>query len=232
MIAVLEMFDTVQDLARKEQKGYQSASEFSRKLRSQELALLDYFHRLYERDQQIVDYLAPFVKLVDVPIEGGEVTKPDDYAHRIRLGTVVITNVCDGKPVISRYPCHHQNVNEVDEMLVDVIAGPNLDKKRFYHYFEDDKIKTLPAISGAKISMTYLRLPVYGVFAQSLNVVNGEDVFSYNAASSADLQWPMTAFNYILALLLKDLGVEIQDPGLAQYGMALFAEMERRDTPQ
>jgi len=230
MIPVKDLFDTVQDLARKDQKGYQSAEEFSRKLKSQELALLDYFHRLYERDQQVVDYVAPFVKKAPaLEVVAGVVTKPDDYAHRIRVGSVIITNQCDGSPVTKQYPCYYLKVNEIDEIQIDVVAGPSLERKRFYHYFEDDKIKILPVLESAKVSMTYLRLPEFGLLVQTVTVVAGEDVFSFDATASRNLEWPMTAWNYVLALLLKDLGVEIQDPGLSQYGMALFADMERRD---
>lgn len=230
MIPVNELFETIQDLARKEQKGYQSDEEFSRKLKANELRLLGYFWEHYERTQEITDHVGPFVKNAPLPVEDGVMAKPDDYAHRIRVGAVVINNVCDGQPTTKRLVTEYIRAANVNVIENGSITKPSLDDELLYHYFEDNGVKFLPRTGIDKVEMTYLRYPVYGRFVQSATVSGaGEDVFAFDAAASQDLEWPAISFPYIQALMLRSLGMEIEDPGLMNYGQALFTELERRD---
>ena len=146
MISVLTLFQTVQDLARKEQKGYQSAVEFTRKLKLAELNLLDYFHRLYERDQEVVDSVAPLIARATLDVVEGVVTKPPDYAHRVSIASVELANDCNGTIVKTQRPCYYLRRNQVDEIVSDAVAFPSVEAGRYYHYFEEDKIKVIPVV--------------------------------------------------------------------------------------
>ncbi len=229
MIQVRELFQVVQDIARKEQKGYFSDREFNRKLKVNELRLLGYFWGLYERDQEIVDHLAPFVVNDDLAVENARMLKPANYAHRIRVGSVEISNVCNGEPLVKTVTTHYIRAADVNEVANGAVTRPSIEDEQLYHYFEDDTVKFLPKQGIFKVNMTYLRYPVYGQFLQTTNVVGGEDVFTYDGVNSRNLEWPYITMPYIKALMLMSVGVEVEDPGVAQYGMSLFTTLERRD---
>ena len=233
VISVRELYNKVNDLAKKHHAGYNSAEEFNRKLKTTEIGLLEYFQMQDEKDQNVTDHLAPFRKyepalpIVEVQASYGVVELPEDYAHKSAVGMVYKQNPkdCADGTIVTPYPCWYRRTNEVNTLLTDPIAKPILSEKvnRFYHCFRNNEIHVFPKELKA-IELTYLRYPEFGKIAFSPSVVNGEDVLTYDASNSVDLEWNDITFKYFEMILLMELGVELKEPFLVQY-----SQMQKQD---
>ena len=228
VISVLELYNKVNDLAKKHHAGYSSGEEFTRKLKGAEIGLLEYFQMKDEDDQNTTDHVAPFRKYEPTVLVGsstathGIVDLPTDYAHKSAVGMVYKENPIDCKDgtIVKPFPSFYLRTNEVNQRYNDPIAGPSMEKNRFYYCFRNNEIHVFPKELAA-VELTYLRYPKFGKIAFTFSVVNGEDVATYDAANSQDLEWNDITFKYFEMILLMELGVELKEPFLVQYSQMI-----------
>lgn len=225
MINVLELYNFINDLARKHRSGgYTSDDQFNRMNKSVETSVFQHFAKIYEDTQDIVDHLNPFVVYNSLlPTDkAGTLVFPSDYAHRVNVGGLYIQNPkeCGEGVTIVRWPCVYLRNDEVNIVQSSVIKGviPSVKEKTFYHVFRNNAINILPA-DLYWVELTYLRYPVFGEIKFTMTEVNGEDVLTYDPVLSKNLEWNQITFNHIVGLHLMGLGIELNTPDLIQYAL-------------
>lgn len=225
IIKVTDLYNHVQATAKKNQAGYGSDVEFNQVLKSIDVGLLDYFHRLDEKNMNIIDHLLPFRERVKLAVVDGVADFPDKYAHLSSMGNVYVSNQCDGKEVdVTMEPVRFLRNQEVRIIRSSAVAGPNIKKKRIYAEYIKQKIYVYPP-EVKEIEFDYLRYPVPGSILFDVTEVSGETVFSVNAAGTKDLEWTMNTYEYFYYYLLLNKGVETREPILMQVALPKISEI-------
>jgi hypothetical protein len=215
-INVIQLYNTINTLAKVYHAGYDSKEDFNNKLKATEIGLLKLFHDWDEDDQTVTDFLLPF--RVNGPLlanDKGFVTLPEDYAFKSSILGVYTENPCDANnpTIIKPIPAFQLRSNEVAMVLNSAIAKPSMEHKRYYYTFRNGGIQLFPEQLRA-IEMTYLRYPKYGQIDFTYSIVGGEDVAVPNAETSVNLQWKDVTFEYFKYAMLFLLGVELKETAL------------------
>ena len=225
MINVLTLYNYVNDLARKHRSGgYTSDEQFNRINQSVELAVFQHFAKRVEETQDIVDHLNPFVvyNALLATDHKGHVTLPSTYAHRMSVGGIYIENPkeCGEDVKVTRYPCRYLRAYEIPFITRSVIksVGPSMATQTFYHTFRNNNIDVFPE-GLFWVEFTYLRYPVFGEIHFTMTDVDGEDVLTFDPATSVNLEWNEITYNHIVGMHLLYLGVELNTPDLQQFAL-------------
>lgn len=218
MISVKFIFDSVQDLAKKDNSGYTSSEEFNRHLAKVQDILMRYYYLLFEEKQIIVDSLNPFIKELRLQIgDKGIVQFPEDYRHRLEVGNLEITKPDCGEvyPNITPRPCPHLAANEVMETLASPVRKPSRRRRVYYHTFVNNYIQLYPDDLTGYIHFKYLIDPPVATYATTFDTVNRIQVF--DDTNSVDLIWNPQDRDNIVDLLLLFRGIAIRESALIQW---------------
>lgn len=195
MIDIVSFWETVQQSAKTGTSGYQSKDEFNRDLHIVQLSAFGTLSPFYSKNQQVQDLLSYFVKTVPIG------ARPGDYGH-------FVSATVNGKA------SHPINVNQKDIILSSSIRKPTKENKLCYHYFEENNVHFLldGTVGG---TMTYLSVPKQAEI--DLQEFSDEDSDYVTPISVSDLEWPQTAYNLLLYLMLERTGLERKEQILMEY---------------
>lgn len=219
MVSVEYIFKRVNDaLARKNQAGYSSASDFNGDLRDSENILYEFFYKDYEVNQKISDALAVFLEEKEFPILNGIVTIPPDYRHPIEMVYVKKTTDDKCNSVAEEVLMDKLQSNEERDTLASAIRKPSLEKGLLYWVQLSDKFRVRPTSLQGSVIFKYLRQPNFGVYSTKVDLVREMEV--YDSATSKDLEWKESESVGIIDLMLLHKGIEIRDSELVQFAQA------------
>lgn len=215
MISVKALYDSVQRMAAKDQKGYNMPDDFNGDLDNVQLEVAEYIYQFFEINSKAVDILGPFIPRIEPSSNStGAVAKPSDYLHLIALDFKVSSTVY--------YPIEYYGVNGamISQQIPQRAADAS--KNRYRYSYENTAIQIYPK-ALCTVRMSYLKRPPTASIAFTENTSGTEDFLVYDAGASVDLEWSETCFNLFLALMLEKLGVQIKDQVLLEYSQLGFA---------
>lgn len=219
MISVVTLYNRINDIAKKDQKGYITEDEFNRALYSVQLELFEYFNSSSQRNKRISDALVPFSTSENITIgENGCGKLPDNYGHWQRVLWMEIKNgneQCKG--VKTEVPSEYLRDNEVGDICASIVRKPSKEKRRIYHSFCAGEICVYPKDID-KVELKYYRIPKEAKIVLKLESNNGEDYEVVDETNSVDLEWNEVYFTTFIRKLLEEVGIEIKDSELIQYG--------------
>jgi len=219
-ISVEFLYNQTQDLAAKNQSGYQTTEEFNNSLLSAQNAIFKYYYQQFEQTQEILDALRPFIKTETLSLTPSAFYSssqlPSDYRHRLEVSYVYTTNNDCGQGVTSELQSvDYMQTDEVASTLSNAIRKPSIPKKILRHTLEGNLIKVFPPVQSVDIK--YLRNPITPVYATTLVSNADGDFEQFDAANSVDLEWGEQETETFINVLLMQLGFEIKDSELIQY---------------
>lgn len=201
---VVRLWETVSQTAKTGTSGYQSAEEFNRDLAATQTSLLTLLSPLYAKDIAIQDMLSPFVR--SSPYSAN---KPADYYQFISA-------------TVNGYPSYPIRPNQVSLYSTSPVRKPTASNNLSYYYFEDGQVKLL-APSGSTGMITYISYPTNASIV--LNHVSDVDRDYVVPSSSGSLQWPESAFNLLLYMMVDRLGISMKENLLLEFS-SLGIQME------
>jgi len=197
MISVVTLWETLMQSAKTGTAGYQSAAEFNRDLAAVQLSAMSLLCPLYAKNTLVQELLSPFVKSVDISL-----TKPEECFYF--LGATI-----NGIP---SYP-----ITPLQAPLYSSspVRAPSARNPAAYHYLIDGDITYIHSGTLAG-TMQYIRKPEAATVV--LTPVSTPTRDYVTPTEGADLEWPESAFNLILALMQQKLGLELKEDLLTMVG--------------
>jgi hypothetical protein len=186
---------------------------------------IDYFQKLYEnyeRTQEFTDSLRTFKTIVDLTDLGSVVndeyiTLPADYFHFSTMSYI------NGSVY---YPFDMVTKDQAIMRKISTLTVPTVTEPICYEF--DGNLYIEPYEDSYDLQMTYLRYPNDVVFSYG---INADDEFVYYDESSSvsiddgtELEWNEDDQFKILALVLRDLGVSLNETGIRQYAEIIYRE--------
>ena len=222
MISVQSVYETVKNLANKDQKGFVTPEMFNSFAKSAQLKI---FHEIF---QEVID--------------GKKLRRSQvDAARNLSL---VERNKTDLSVFINKVSPSKQDgafVKPVDLYSVVSITTKGLSKKPAHIIYDDDKIQHIlssnlsaptasfpvalistdievfPSSVG-KVDLKYYRTPVTPMY-QVFVVSNGSSTYeAFNAESSVDFELPRKYEPELIDEIASMIGVNIQEPVIQNYG--------------
>lgn len=199
MIATVRLWETVMQMAKTGTAGYQTANAFNRDLSSVQTSLMGLLCPMYAKNTYVQELLSPFVKSVAVSL-----TKPTECFYF--LGAT-INNIASFEITPVQAPIYNSSP----------IRKPTVTNQVAYHYMVNGNLVYIHygTLAG---TMQYLRTPTPATIV--LTPVSEANRDYVVPTSGADLEWPESAFNFILYMMLQKLGLELKDSLLLQYTAA------------
>lgn len=221
-IKIEEIYRMLVRRTRKGNGGYTSGDDFTRDINESQVELFEFFHWVFEEHQQIVDHLQPFIikdRLLTISDKGMGLF-PDNYGHKLSVGHVYIENPeeCGEEHAPLPYPVWYLKAHEVDPILNSSTARPSMEKKRFYHAFENDGIQFYPEDLKA-FTLTYLRYPKDVKATFNLSNANGEDIQTLDP-NSGELEWNWATFPWFEYLMLLRSGADLKEKTLFEFAQS------------
>lgn len=205
MISVVRLWNTLMQSAKTGTSGYQSADEFNRDLASVQTSAMGLLCPMYAENTYIQELLEPFVESVAISL-----TKPVDCFYF--LGATI--NGIASYPITPVQATLYQN---------SPIRTPSAENPSAYHYMVNGAITYIHSGSLAG-TMQYIRSPEEATIV--LTPVSTPNRNYVTPTAGADLEWPESAFNLILALMQQKLGLELKGDllmSVAQIGIQFEA---------
>ena len=188
---------------------------------------IDYFQKLYEnyeRTQEFTDSLRTFKTIVDLTDLGSVVndeyiTLPADYFHFSTMSYIDSTTGV-------YYPFDMVTKDQAIMRKISTLTAPSVSYPICYEF--DGSLYLEPYDDDYDLQMTYLRYPDDVVFSYG---INADDEFVYYDESSSvsvttgtELEWNEDDQFKILDMVLRDLGVSLNEMGIRQYAQILLNE--------
>ena len=188
---------------------------------------IDYFQKLYEnyeRTQELTDSLRTFKTIVDLTDLGSVVndeyiTLPADYFHFSTMSYIDSTTGV-------YYPFDMVTKDQAIMRKISTLTAPSVSYPICYEF--DGSLYLEPYDDDYDLQMTYLRYPDDVVFSYG---INADDEFVYYDESSSvsvttgtELEWNEDDQLEILALVLRDFGVSLNEMGIRQYSQIMLNE--------
>lgn len=206
MISVVRLWNTLMQSAKSSTSGYQNQDEFNRDLAAVQTSAMGILCPLYAKNTMVQELLAVFVKSAAVSL-----TKPADCFYF--LGATI-----NG---IAAYPITPE---QAAIYASSPIRNPSAKNPSAYWYMLDNDLVYLHAGSLAG-TMRYIRTPEAATIV--LTPVSEADRDYVTPTAGADLEWPESAFNLLLALMMQKLGLEMKEDllmSIAQMGIQFEIE--------
>lgn len=201
MISVVALWNTLVQSAKIGTAGYQSASEFNQDLAAVQISAMGLLCPMYAKETSVQELLSPFVKSVDI-----STTKPTECFYF--LGATI-----NG---VAAYPITPEQAALYESSPIRMPrATSNESEKTAFYYLTAGKITYL--YSGTFTgTMRYIRTPAAATIV--LTPVSTADRDYVTPTAGADLEWPESAFNLILAMMQEKLGIEMKEDILTTIG--------------
>lgn len=188
---------------------------------------IDYFQKLYEnyeRTQEFTDSLRTFKTIVDLTDLGSVVndeyiTLPADYFHFSTMSYIDSTTGV-------YYPFDMVTKDQAIMRKISTLTAPSVSYPICYEF--DGSLYLEPYDDDYDLQMTYLRYPDDVVFSYGINA-NDEFVYydessSVSVTTGTELEWNEDDQFKILDMVLRDLGVSLNEMGIRQYAQILLNE--------
>ena len=245
MLSLFTIWQSFQSLVNTAQNSFfRPYTDFQQSVNDISKELWDQWTSSSEKNQQVRDYLAPFLKSKNIMVQPrnsyyGVVLYPKDYGRYASAAVWSIRNQCVPCPDVDNGKCKgyktQEEVNEeyyrnIEERQVDLI-----DEQRWKACLTH--LTKMPTIQAPKITqidggwkvapkdvsiivLDYYKVPAEGTFLYTVEPGNPQtgsgDYIIFNT-SSVSLEWPETVLNYFLWKLAKRYGVFIGNQFLAQF---------------
>lgn len=196
MISVVRLWNTLMDSAKTGTSGYQGQDPFNRDLASVQTSLQGLLAPLYAKNTYVQELLAPFVASVAISAE-----KPEDCFYFLG-GTI---NGVAAYPILPTQDSLYRS---------SPIRRPSTSNQTAYYYLVNDNIQWLYDGTFAG-HMEYIKnAPEASII---LTPVSEADRDYVEPTAEADLEWPESAFNFILAMMQQKLGLELKEDLLLSF---------------
>lgn len=221
MIPVQTIYNRVaKDLSRKHMTGYSSAEEFTRDLADSESILFEFYYAQFQKNGKFTDALLPFVVENYLQVTDYIFDKPDNYRHFVEAAFDYIeADCCDD---IKRRPIPTFLVDGNQERYISTsyIRKPTAAKGQFFYSWVNDKGRLISDKPNGKLFFKYLRQPVNGVYAATINQTL--QIEEYDAVNSVNLEWPAQEATQIINLMLLHKGISVATTDLIQFATQKF----------
>lgn len=216
MILIESLYQTLQDLMRKDHAGYHSSDEFNRLVNQAQLHLMQYYVAHDDGNRIISEALAPFSKEEYlVASVAGYYDLPDDYYQRKDIGYEVVTNTSSGA-VATLVPVDYLEGNEVLLVNSSPIRQPRVNRADTYACTRiGNQLKLLPSSLSGRIYLLYYKTPPDAERAYTVDVGAIEEV--YDDANSTNLEWAQSQYEDFVDLMLAYKGLSIRESILVQW---------------
>lgn len=220
-----ETYRLVSLISKKHQRGYISALEFDRAIRTAELYVFNDRYKMYAKARKVHNDLIPFiVETIQTPNVLGKVNLPTDYEYFLEAIVINPKGSEDNCEELPKGVFRGVSVRELEKGKVGYRIGSRLVKPD-YRYpnleIKDTHIQFYPHDLGS-VQISYLRTPTPAKWAYT--IVNNAQV--YDAANSTDLEWSDTVHTEIVMQALIYLGVNLRDTELLQ----AVSELKQQET--
>ena len=213
MINVNDLYLKIEDTAVKDQHGNFNNDEFNRMLVNAQNDVMNFFLSKDGESSFVHDALAPFIKTYSTFITY-PVSLPADYRSK-RSARVQIPRMIDGVATFNWEPLHFLKTDEEYETLKSPIRGPSIQNEVYVYSIDADGINIKPTNLPGTFEMKYVRHPLVAIRAVTVDPVN--EIETYNAGGSVQLEWPSQLFNMFHEVICFYLGINIRDSEIIQW---------------
>jgi len=220
MILVIDVWNRLLDYSQKYQSGIDTVSYFNSKLQEVQLEIFNDFSPLYDESEKVKTLLDIWVS--------EQATNSDAVGYILAGGS---DTIC--RPLSIGYTDGNGNVlfpiYEIDESELIAIERmpqrqPNVTNKNVYYRFNAVNNLQFYPKATTPFDMFYLMYPTAASIAFTLTETDDEDVMTYDAGSSVNLNWPEAAFDLIVYKMLEKYGVSVREDLLQQYARFGFSQ--------
>lgn len=222
MISVQSVYETVKNLANKDQKGFVTPEMFNSFAKSAQLKI---FHEIFQetiegkklrrsqvdagRNLSLVERnktdLSVFTKKLQLPKTDGVFLKPDDMYSLISVKTRGVSS----KPAHLVY-----DEDKMGHILSSSLSAPS---NEFPVALVSTQIEVFPSSVG-KIDLAYYRTPITPLY-QVIKVGSGSNSYEiFNESLSTDFELPTKYEPELVDEIATMIGVNIKEPFVQQYG--------------
>lgn len=216
MIGVNDLYLQVQQTLTKNQSGYFSGDDYNRLLILAQNDVFNFFMRDDGSEAFTHEALRPFLKNYSISISQ-PIALPADYRSK-RSATVKYGLMIDGFPIFKTRTCDFLKNDEKDMTLESPVRGPSVANEVFLYTIDSSGINVYPQTLSGTFNMLYLRNPEVAVRAYNTDVLN--EVETYNAAGSTDLEWGQEYTNIFHEVICFYQGIQLKDSEIVQWLMA------------
>lgn len=205
MISTVRLWNTLMTAARTGSSGYQTAAAFNQDLKAVQTSLMGLLAPQYAINEYVQELLAPMVRSLEISN-----TKPEDCFYFLG-GTV---NGISAYPILPTQDSLYQS---------SPIRRPSSSNQTAFYYLVNDNIQWL--YSGAFTGhMEYIKAPAESnIILTPVSEANRDYVVP---TADRDLEWPESAFNFLLGMMMSKLGLELKEDILLQYAQAGIIQPE------
>jgi hypothetical protein len=222
MISVQSVYETVKNLANKDQKGFVTPEMFNSFAKSAQLKI---FHEIFQevidgqklrrsqvdaaRNLSLVERnktdLSAFMQEVSPQKQSGVFVKPDDLYSVVSITT----------KGLGRKPAHIVYDNDkIEHILNSTLSAPT---SAFPVALVSSGIEVFPTSIG-KISLKYYRTPATPMYQVYLVNAGGGTVELFNEGASMDFELPKKYEPELVDEIATMIGVNIKEPIIQNYG--------------
>jgi hypothetical protein len=218
MIAVLDLWNRVNQYAQKYQSGQTVVDTFNGALSEVQAEIYNDLSPFYQENEKVRGLLNVWVGSKTASFTSGAYTMPSGPTDP-KFDRVVSMGITDGlTPLTILYEINPITEGELVYANRIPQRRPDASKKRVYYYMDGPLvIKVTPATVVSPFILYYLMYPSEAKIAFTYSLVSDEYVMTYDAGNSTNLAWTTDAFNIILYKMLEKYGVETRDSWLEEY---------------
>jgi hypothetical protein len=204
-LSVDKVFRFVQFVANKESRGWVAPEEFNIAAELAQIAVYSRLEAMFLANKKVHNDMRPFLKSASATHSGGNHTFPSDF--RQFLGALDAS----GNEIVEWTQTEYTANNG------STIIAPSTDYP--FCVIRDDGIYVYPVSITSAITVEYIAdLDSANPPEWAYTTVSGRPV--YASGSSTDFEFDDNLFVEIAALVLSNVGVNIKDELVAQYGLA------------
>jgi hypothetical protein len=218
MIAVLDLWNRVNQYAAKYQSGQAVVATFNAALAEVQAEVYNDLSPYYQVNEKVRGLLNVWVKVLNATFSAGAYTMPNgnNDPEFDRVISLAITN--GSNPATILYEVNPITEGELVYANRIPQRAPDATKKRVYYLMDGPlTINVRPQTVNLPFVLYYLVYPTKSEIAFTYTETDDEDVMTYDEDNSTNLGWSKDAFNIILYKMLEKYGIETRDQWTAEY---------------
>lgn len=206
-----DFYDQINFYVNKEQGGWYAPEVLDLIVDRAQITLFNRYYLEYATSQRLADALAPFKVEFPFTATGGVINMPNEYLDLISLYTLVTYD----DSVTRTRPVEMISENEIAGRLYSQVCPVTI-YDPVATQGSDYDIQLYPKVTQGGI-MYYLQRPRKPHFVYTL--VSGR-VIVYNDVDSVQLQWNEKDYKSIALIALEELGINLSEQDIIQWGAA------------
>ncbi len=218
MIEVLSLWTRVNQYASKYQSGQLVVDAFNSSLAEVQNEVYNDLSPFYQTNEKVRGLLNVWVKSLNDTFVSGSFEMPSGDGDP-QFDRVVSMAITDGaNPPVIQYEINPITEGELVYANRIPQRKPDASKKRVYYLMDGPLIiKTAPNTVALPFLLYYLCYPATAKIAFTYTQTDDEDIMTYDAANSVDLEWAKDAFNILLYKMLEKYGIDTRDQWVSEY---------------